>query len=135
MTINVDAGAYYISRLVLCPLNLRCAQIRLDCRDHARVHLVLRIEHVLQAAIEPMGPEMRPTRDVDQRACGMQRVLNGSGTAQRLHRTGKLDEKAVSPVVLNSRPSCVAASGSITLERNPRTRANVPSSSQPIMAE
>jgi hypothetical protein len=29
----------------------------------------------------------------------------------------------------------VAASGSITLERNPRTRANVPSSSQPIMAE
>jgi hypothetical protein len=66
---------------------------------------------------------------------GMQRVLNGSGTAQRLHRTGKLDEKAVSPVVLNSRPSCVAASGSITLERNPRTRANVPSSSQPIMAE
>jgi hypothetical protein len=25
----------------------------------------------------------------------MQRVLNGSGTAQRLHRTGKLDEKAV----------------------------------------
>jgi hypothetical protein len=43
--------------------------------------------------------------------------------------------KNPSPVVLNNRPPCVPASGSIVSVRNVRTRASVPGSSAPTMAE
>jgi hypothetical protein len=63
-----------------------------------------------------------------------QRVLDRDAQRSACTALAKATKKP-SPVVLNTRPSCAAASGSTTSARSARTRASVLGSSAPTMAE
>jgi hypothetical protein len=55
-------------RLAARALDLCLAERRLQRAHHALGDAILQVEHVLQGAIEPVGPQMRPCRCIDQLA-------------------------------------------------------------------
>jgi hypothetical protein len=63
---EVVVGVEAPGRLALGAFDLRLLQLRRDRADHARRHLILQIEDVLETAVEVIGPQMRARRRVDE---------------------------------------------------------------------
>ena len=65
---EVVVGVEALGRLALGALDLGLLEPRRDRADHARGHPVLQVEDVGELAVEPVGPQMRAGRRVDQLA-------------------------------------------------------------------
>jgi hypothetical protein len=63
---EVVVGVEALGRLARGPLDLGLLELRRDRADHARRHLILQIENVLDAAVEMVGPQMRAGRNIDE---------------------------------------------------------------------
>ena len=95
--------------------------------DHAVTQQVVALRYYL--ALVDANPKAQRV------GLGAQHILNGDGTAQRLHRAGEIDEEAVA----GSFEQAAAMRCRERFDRrrcaSARTRASVPGSSAPTMAE
>src|SRR5205814_8555659 len=62
-------GVETFGRLAAGARDLGEAEARLDCADDVRCDLVLKLENIIESAVESVGPDMRAGRGIDQLAC------------------------------------------------------------------
>ena len=116
----------------------RARGMRCRCRRAPRALQPRRDVHAVAHQVVALGARRRP--DACRCAAAGRRprraIVSWIAMAQRSACTALANStRKPSPVVLNSRPSCVAASGSITSVRSARTPRQRAGSSAPTMAE